>query len=271
MKKGAVITILKGCAIGASMLIPGVSGGTAAIVLGIYDDILRAVSRFAEEKKKNAVYLLQVGGGMLIGILLLATPLLSAVTAFPMPMMFLFLGAIVGSIPTLLKKTAIRTYRSVHFLYFLIGLASVLGLSRLPKLGGGFSEAGSFGFSLLLLAGLSVAVALILPGISASYMLLLFGLYEITLSAVHRLQFLFLAPLLIGVLVGILLTARVLETAMRRFPDAAYLTIAGFVAGSVIEVFPGFPVGMDILLSAVALLIGFFGVFFLSKRAKEAE
>ncbi len=75
--------------------------------------------------------------------------------------------------------------------------------------------------------------------------------------------------MLIGVPVGVLLTARALETAMRRFPDAAYLMIAGFVVGSVTEVFPGFPVGMDILLSAVALLVGFFGVFFLSKRAKE--
>lgn len=269
MKRNGFLNLLKGGLIGASMLLPGVSGGTAAIILGIYDDLLHAVSRFSESKKKHAVFLLEVGIGALIGIFLFARLLLEAVNAFPMPMMFLFLGAITGSIPALIKKTERKKFKVWDLFFLLIGTAIVFGLSRLPQFGINFHEMGGFGFFLLLLAGLLVAVALILPGISASYVLLVLGLYEITLSAIQECNLLFLAPLLIGVLVGVLLTARLLETAMKRFPKISYLMIAGFVAGSMAEVFPGFPSGINILLCGITLLTGFFTVFFCSKLPKK--
>lgn len=129
-----------------------------------------------------------------------------AVTAFPMPMLFLFLGAILGSIPVLFKKSGAGKFRPVQLVYFGTGAAIVLGMSCLPETGLDFAAAGGFGFFLLFLAGLLVSVALVLPGISASYMLLLLGLYEITLSAIDRMELLFLSPLILGVLVGILLT-----------------------------------------------------------------
>ncbi len=135
----------------------------------------------------------------------------------------------------------------------------------LPETGLDFAAAGGFGFFLLFLAGLLVSVALVLPGISASYMLLLLGLYEITLSAIDRMELLFLSPLILGVLVGILLTTRLLETAMQRFPTASYLMIAGFAAGSVTEVFPGFPSEIHIFICAVTLLAGFFSTLLLSR------
>ena len=270
MKKGAFVPVLKGVAIGASMLVPGLSGGTMAIILGIYDDILHAVSRFGEKKKENALFLAKVGLGGLLGILLLAKLLLKAVTLFRKPMLFLFLGAILGSIPMLIKKAGIHRLRPIYVLYFSAGLGIVLGLSAMPENWIDFSKPGSIGFFLLLLAGLMIATALVLPGISASYMLLILGLYEVTLSAVGKPDLLFLAPLLIGLGAGILLTTRLLETAMARFPAATYLAVCGFVAGSVREVFPGFPDGWEILFCTAGLLAGFFSVLFLSKAQKQA-
>lgn len=265
MKKTNVVIFLKGTAIGASMLVPGLSGGTMAIILGIYDDMIHAVSSFFQDKRKNALFLLRVGLGGLLGMCLFARLLLRAVTAFPMPMLFLFLGAILGSIPVLFKKSGAGKFRPVQLVYFGTGAAIVLGMSCLPETGLDFAAAGGFGFFLLFLAGLLVSVALVLPGISASYMLLLLGLYEITLSAIDRMELLFLSPLILGVLVGILLTTRLLETAMQRFPTASYLMIAGFVAGSVTEVFPGFPSGIHIFICAVTLLAGFFSTLLLSR------
>ncbi len=265
MKTADFFTVLKGGLIGASMLIPGVSGGTAAIILGIYDDILSAISCFTQDKKKHFLFLLKVGIGGVIGICLFARLLLQAVTAFPMPMMFLFLGAIGGSIPALIKKSGIHSYKISDLLFFLIGLAVVFGLSYLPQLEWNFAETDGWGFLILLLAGFGVAIALILPGISASYILFLLGIYEVTLSAIRRLDFLFLAPLGIGILVGVLLTARLLEKGMQKFPRISYLTISGFVAGSMLEVFPGFPSGIMIPISIMTMAIGFLTVFFLGR------
>lgn len=267
--KQALIRILKGIAIGASMLVPGVSGGTMAIILGIYDELVHAISDLTRHFRKNAIMLLEVGAGGLIGICLLAKLLLQAVTAYEMPMMFLFLGAIAGTIPALIKKTNLKKPRPVHLVYFLIGFASVLLLSLLPENLFDFSKTGGWGFFILLFAGVVIAVALVLPGISASYVLLMLGIYDITLSAVTEFNLLFLSPLVLGVLAGVFLTTRILEKAMTQHPGATYLIIIGFVAGSMAEIFPGLPSGIQLLICVVTLAVGFFAIFFLSRRVAD--
>lgn len=263
MKK-SVMNLLKGVAIGSSMLIPGVSGGTMAIILGVYDKIVHAVSSFLKNKKENALLLIQIGLGGVIGAWLLAGCLSSVVAAYRKPMMFLFLGAILGSIPSLVKKTGIKRPKPIHAVYFLTGLSIVLALSFLPERLFQFSKMGAFSFFILMFAGIIIAVALVLPGISASYMLVMLGIYDTVLYAIVHFNFLFLVPLAIGTILGVLLTTRLLERAMDRHAGVTYLTIIGFVAGSLLEVFPGIPAGIEILVCAVTLLIGFFVIFFLS-------
>ena len=263
MKKG-VINLLKGVAIGSSMLVPGVSGGTMAIVLGVYDKIVHAVSSFLKNKKENALLLLQIGLGGVIGAWLLAGCLSGVVAAYRKPMMFLFLGAILGSIPSLVKKTGIKKLKPLHIVYFLAGLSIVLILSFLPERLFQFSKMGALSFFILMFAGTVIAVALVLPGISASYMLVMLGIYDTVLYAIVHFNFLFLVPLAIGTIFGVLLTTGLLERAMDQHTGATYLMIIGFVAGSLLEVFPGIPVGIEILVCAVTLLIGFFIIFFLS-------
>lgn len=263
MKKG-IVNLLKGVAIGASMLIPGVSGGTMAIILGIYDKIVHAVSSFLKNKKENALLLLQVSVGGVVGAWLLAGFLSSVVTAYRKPMMFLFLGAVLGSIPSLAKKTGIHKLKVMHAVYLLIGLSVVLLLSLLPEKMFDFSQMGPFSFFILTFAGIVLAVALVLPGISASYMLVMLGIYDTVLSAIVHFRFLFLIPLAIGTIIGVLLTTRLLERAMEQHAGATYLVIIGFVAGSLPEIFPGVPVGIEIPVCVVTLLIGFFVIRFLS-------
>lgn len=123
---------------------------------------------------------------------------------------------------------------------------------------------GALSFFILMFAGIVIAVALVLPGISASYMLVMLGIYDTVLYAIVHFNFLFLVPLAIGTIFGVLLTTGLLERAMDQHTGATYLMIIGFVAGSLLEVFPGIPVGIEILVCAVTLLIGFFIIFFLS-------
>ncbi len=270
MKRSALHNFLKGGAIGASMLIPGISGGTAAIFLGIYDDLLRAVSRFAEDKKKNACFLLQVGLGGILGMGLLAKWLLWVVTAYPLSMTYLLLGAIGGTIPTLIKKAGVCRPRLRDLLCLVCGAAVVFGVAQLPQMPIDLGSAGWGGSLLLFLAGFPIASALVLPGISVSYLLLILGLYPMTLAAIADRQFLFLAPLGLGVAMGVLLTARLLETALTRFPRVSYLAIAGFVAGSAVELIPALPRGGEWGVAILCGAAGFLAVF-LPARIRKKE
>ena len=114
----------------------------------------------------------------------------------------------------------------------------------------------------LLLVGLVAAVALVLPGISFSYLLLLLGLYDPTIQAINALDLGFLLPLAAGVLAGILLTTKVLERLMTRHPRPTYLVILGFVLASVPAVFPGWPAGIGELLLCLAALAAGFGAIY---------
>ena len=110
------------------------------------------------------------------------------------------------------------------------------------------------------------AVALILPGISVSFVLLMMGLYDQMVRAMDSFDLTFLFPLLVGLCLGILSTAKVLGILMERFPVATYLVILGFMIGSVLSVFPGVPSLILILPCVITFALGFAVVYQLSKR-----
>lgn len=265
MKQG-VQNVVKGAAIGASLLVPGVSGGTMAIILGIYDKLIAAVGNLFKEPKKNLLLLGTVSLGGIAGVLLFAKLLLYVTTTYEMPMMFLFLGAVVGSLPMLFGKAQIRRFSPKVLLYPAIGLALVLSLELLPpdllqiELG-----RNPLSYLVLVVAGIILAVALVLPGISVSYMLLIMGIYQQTLTAIEQLNLPFLFILGISVLIGVFLTTKLLERAMTRRSQETFLLIIGFVIGSLRDVFPGFPSGWEIPLCLATFCAGFGAILFLSR------
>ena len=117
------------------------------------------------------------------------------------------------------------------------------------------------------MTGFVASIALILPGISVSYLLYLLGVYDQILLAISSLSFSLLIPLGGGVIAGILATTKLLEKAMNRYPQATYLIILGFVLGSMWELFPGVPTDLLSLVSAaVPLAAGFAVIYTLSKQ-----
>lgn len=264
MKK-YLIYILKGLLVGASMLIPGVSGGTMAIILNTYDDLLAAVSHFFKNPKKHALLLATFGGGGLLGIFLFSRVILAVTERFRFPMLFLFLGAILGGVPALWKKAGIKKFRPYQILFPVAGFLFVSALSLIPDNLFTGSSGGIVLIPLLLLAGILEAVALILPGISLSYMLLILGLYEPTMAAIHQLQFSFLIPMGVGLTIGTLAMIKALEKAMVTYPQVTYPVIIGFLFGSLPAVFPGIPSGINWLICPLTFAAGFLAIFYLSR------
>jgi putative membrane protein len=269
-----IARLVKGFAIGASMLIPGVSGGTMAILLGVYDEMISALSNIRARFRHSSLLLLQFLVGAGVGILLLSGPMLTALALWTKPVMFFFTGAILAGIPPIYRKVRVARIKPRNILVAAVGAAVAVATEYLPSglfkpvSGGGFDLSAC---ALLLAAGFVIAIALILPGISGSYVLLMFGMYDLTLAAVRDANLPYLLPLAAGGLAGVFSTAGILDKLMRKHPQFIYMLIIGFMLGSVAQVFPGLPAGLGIPVCAAAFLIGFGLVFWIGKFEKQTE
>lgn len=271
-KDNNLLTALKGLIIGGTMLVPGVSGGSMAMILGIYDRLISSVSSFMKNKKGNLIFLMIFSMGGILGILVFASPLLQLIERYPMPMLYFFIGAVAGGVPLIVRQSGARrlTWRITG--YIILGLIAVSALGLLPPdLFNAENSAGVTGFLLLLIAGFVTAAALVLPGISVSYLLLLLGLYDRTMNAISTLHLPFLLPLGIGLVLGIVLITRALERAMAAHPHPSYFIILGFLLGSVFEIFPGVPQGLALPVCILTFAAGFSAIFFLSRMEIKKE
>lgn len=277
MKINTIYTIASGAWIGGTMTVPGVSGGSMAMILGVYDRLIGSVNGIfhKERRRESLLFLLKFLLGAVAGLFLfsrLITFLLEN-EACAFPTRFFFLGAVVGGAPMIFRSAGVKRVSAAVFLYPIIGIAAALLISLIPS---GLFEIGGEGFLSVLLGiliqlvgGLVIAVALVLPGISVSQMLLVLGIYEPLTEAVSNLDFMALLsfiPLVIGTLAGIFLTTGILERAMGRHPMGTYLLIFGFILGSLPELFPGLPAGWEIPLCILTAAAGFCAIFWISKK-----
>ena len=266
--KNNISTFLKGLTVGGTMLVPGVSGGSIAMILGIYEKLITSVSSFNKKKAENFLFLLIFVIGAGLGMIIFAKPLLTLIEAYPKPMLFGILGAVAGGLPMLYKEAGIKNFSFSYLLYILLGIVIVLGISALPANLIDTNITHDFVHIMLLLAaGFILAIALVLPGISVSYLLLLLGLYEQTINAISTFDMLFLLPLALGVFLGIVSITKTLEKAMNEYSAPTYLIILGFVLGSMISAFPGTPTGYQWIICIIAAGLGFSLIYSINKHA----
>lgn len=177
---------LKGLIIGSTMIVPGVSGGSMAMILGIYDRLISAMSSFGKNIRVNLWFLIVFVLSAGAGIFLFSTPLTWLMEHHKMYTMYFFLGAVFGSIPLIEKKSQIQKVTWDVFLYMLIGAGIILLFSKIPEDTFKISANGGIGNQLMLfIAGILSASALVLPGISVSHFLLILGLYDELLYAIQ--------------------------------------------------------------------------------------
>lgn len=270
--RDTIITILKSLWIGSTMTVPGVSGGTMAIAVNIYDKLISAVSNFFSEPKKNLIFLIKVCIGAGTGFILISK-FISYLLADPvasLPLRFFFLGAVAGGIPLIFRKTNVKRITPTVIISPLAGIASVLLISLLPE--GLFSASeGVGGFFLQLLAGFIIAVALVLPGISASHMLYMLGMYESIIGSISNFDIPALIAPGLGLLIGTFLTAKALDRLLSSHVQGTYLVILGFMAGSIPELFPVECFSAPFYILILCVLCAVIGFILLKKVIDFAE
>ena len=264
--------ILCGFITGSVMAVPGISGGSAAMVIGVYDDLLRAVSRCFSEPRRNIPLLLRFALGGILGLFLMAGAISWLLTTpAEVPVRFLFLGAVAGGIPAIFRKAGVRRLNASGLVLILSGAAAVLLLASFPE---GLFTPGERGFADMALqftGGMLLAAALVLPGISASHFLYMLGIYDAVMEKLSTLDLIPLLPLAAGTVLGIFLTARLIETLFQRHQAGTFLVILGFMLASLRELIPRGAEPWQILTGIPCILVGFVPVYFIQSDGKNAK
>ncbi len=277
--------ILKGVIIGIANAIPGVSGGTMMVSMGIYDEIIGSVTHLFKDFKKSVLTLLPYVIGMGIGIVGLAFVIDYLFTNYPLQTKLLFIGLILGGVPILFDKVKGKKVKVPYILVFLLLFAAII----IMELFGGESHTVTLSITpvqliLLFIIGVVASATMIIPGVSGSMMLMILGYYSPVMSLIKGLivalsngdwatvgtSVAYLVPMGLGIVVGIFAVAKGIEILLNKHETITYYGILGLVVSSPFVILMGTALAAitvpSVLTGIVTLALGMFCAFKLSKE-----
>ena len=256
---------IAGVVFGLANVIPGVSGGTMAVVFGVYERLINLIANLRRNLKKELPFVALFGGGALIGILAFGKLMKWVLLNHAAEANAFFIGVILGSIPILVgfafKKTSKKTGKSRwvfnpgNIIPLIVTFAIMIPMALARESTSEAKEAAKAaakaaegaaagGFSLLdtllcVVYGVIAVTTMIIPGISGSFVMLLIGFYETIITAVADLNLLVLVPFAVGLVIGLFTVTKLIKWLLKKYPRPTYSAILGFVLGSVLCIFPG--------------------------------
>jgi len=275
-----IILIIKGLIVALANVIPGVSGGTLMITLGIYEEIIDIISHPFKNLKNNWKFILFIGIGLVSGILVFSKLIKYSLEHFPVATPLFFMGLVLGGIPLLLKKGKVKDNIKVsNIIIFLLTFGIVLLFALLKSGNNVVTIVLNFkGILLLFLVGMIAASSMIIPGISGSFMLMLLGYYKPIIDTISNLtkfnnlwdNLKVLIPFGVGIIVGIVLVAKIIEYLLKKFEIKTYFGVIGFVLASIIAIIiPLFKVEIrivELIIGIVLLIIGSLATYKISNK-----
>ena len=286
---------LNGMAFGATETVPGVSGGTIAIILGFYDDLIRTINNFRKDKKNALRFLLPIAAGVAVGVLTLGYIINLMLEKYSFPTMSFFVGLIIGIIPLIflkIKKPG-KGLELNKIILIVVPMAFLFGITFLGELN--FGDEASFIATMdvwfmlfIFVSGIVAAAALVIPGVSGSFVLLLIGIYPLATHCVSAIKDYIsdigntallvdickvLVPLALGVAVGGITMVKLIERLLEKHHDTVYSVILGLLVGSVYVIFnnpivtkSGMASDFIYVIAAGTLILGAVTSFFIGKK-----
>ena len=270
---------LSGIVFGVANIIPGVSGGTMLVVFGIYDQLTEAISGI-KAIIKNIVFLLFFGAGAGIGLLGFASVISMLFQNFGVQTNMFFIGLILGSIPMIYRMgTSESKVKPLCAVPFVLALGVVILLAVLEQMNVVPAADVVTGFDLgmtvkLFVCAVLAAVAMIIPGLSGSFVMMLLGVYQTIIGAIQikALNFYVIIPVAIGVVIGIICGAKVISILIKKYKLMVYSAIMGLVVGSVYAILPAdFGFNLQTGYGFVCLLFGVLTSVLVEKLGKVEE
>ncbi len=276
----ALRLVLVGIVIGIANLIPGVSGGTLAVVFSVYDSLIDLIGLNIKKILSQWKFWLPLAAGIALGIVFFSKLINRLLELYPSSALWFFTGIIAGSLPFIAVKTYKETNAKIEHTEnenkksggeksriilrrvsvsaaCVLAFTLMLYIKYLNKENFTQSAQINGGFALqvkLCVSTALAAAAMIIPGISGSFLMLIFGTYNTVIRAVADLNFVLLLPVALGACAGLLGGAALIRLLLRKFCAQTYSAILGLVAGSLFVMFPGIPATGAALFSADRLL-----------------
>lgn len=257
--------LIKGIIIALGFILPGVSGGVLASILGLYERIISFLAHLSKDFVKNLLFFLPVGLGGILGIALFSAPLEYFLANYQVPVLWAFTGAIIGTLPSLWQEASSKSQRNQMDWLILLAtfVSSGLLLYNLNNLIGTLPA----NFVTFILAGSLIALGVLVPGLSPSNLLLILGLYSPMLNGFKRLDLagVFL-PIAVGGGLAMLLFSKAMDYAITHYHSRVYHFIIGLVLASTLLIVIPVPnskeaisyagVGLGTILVSLLLFIG---------------
>ena len=245
--KNKIVLMIKGFLFGIANIIPGVSGGTLALTMGVYEDLIESISHFFKDVKKSLKFLCVFGLGAVLSILLMSKVISLSLDKFPFPTTLFFVGLIIGGIPLLTRKARKNKVKPFNVLLFLITFGIVIGMAFMQEGNNvvSLSNVTPWMMFLLFIVGMVAAATMVIPGISGSLLLMLLGFYEPILNTIKNIisfnnfwhNAFVLIPFGIGCLLGIVVISIILKYLLKHYEINTYYGIIGFVVSSIVGIF----------------------------------
>ena len=231
----ALRNALIGVITGIFMILPGASGATVTVLFGVYERLIRDVSKLTKYLREDLFFLLTLGAGGIVGIVVCSKGMDFLIDEYAIPLMFFFAALILIQLPDIWKESddgqKLTGYNIAAIIAGVAVMAVVLFIGMQD-----FSLEGNTGIIAMFLAGLIYAVCAISPGISGSTILLALGLYTALVEGIGNLDFGAILPLAVGAVVGVLAFAKLMDHFFRNNRKSTYCVIFGLTLGSVITV-----------------------------------
>lgn len=253
-KNNILKTLISGVVIGIGFIIPGVSGGILAVLLGIYDKIIYSISNFRKDILKNSGFLFIVMTGVILGSVLFSNILIYLLETKEFAIKYVFMGLIIGGLPSLIREIKSHDKKKINILFLIMALLFSIGLFLIEKTAIFKLDSNNLTVMNLTVAGVFYSMGKIIPGISGAALLMLLGIYEYLLSILANpfsLSFgkiLRLLPFFISFVISAILLVKLINYLLKKHYNKTYSAILGFVLGSLLFIFPGFNFDLSGLL-----------------------
>lgn len=241
--KIGLINFIKGFILGIANVIPGVSGGTMAVSMGLYELILSSIGNFFKDIKGNFIKLLPIILGILVAIVSTSKLVTYALTNYKAQTLCLFIGLIFGGVSLIMRKIKGKGSKTNYLIFFVVFFLVIsLNFLKTGLIEISFTNMGIIDYILLLVMGFIASSAMVIPGISGSFILMVLGYYDKIIYTVSTItdfsklgsNLLILVPFGIGVVMGIIFMAKLITNLIKKHETKTYFAIMGFVLSSVV-------------------------------------
>lgn len=242
----SITLIVKGFLIGTAKIIPGVSGAMLAISMGIYEKAMQAISEYRKNPIEHFQFLCPLGIGAMLAVILSSKIIVYLLNNYYLSTMLLFIGLIFGGVPAIVKETKSKKWTIRQGIAFLLSFIFVFLFSFLGEQSLFLNiQNPILNILIFILIGFIDAITMIIPGISGTAIMMILGCYHLLLNVLSSLgdfsSFLvnlkLLIPMAIGLILGVLLTAKLMNYLFKKYKQETYCGILGFSLNSILLLF----------------------------------